>query len=125
MTDGEYVPGTCNIGPQEIARRRTFGWTGAVISIILLAVLMYTGVNRWWRLFVFFPAGLCAVGFLQAHFRFCYAYGRLGIFNFGVPGKGHRVQDDAAKLLDKKKANQILLYVVLIAVAVALIAAAI
>ena|SRR5579862_1598377 len=122
MEQEEYVPGVCNIGTEERTRRRIFGWTGLITSMVLLAVLFTLKVNPWWRLFIFFPAALSAIGFLQARARFCLAYGLAGIFNFEMPGKGHRVKDDAALSLDKKKANQILLCSLLIAMAVTLVA---
>ena len=36
----EYQPGTCDIGPAEIARRRRTGHVGVLASIGLLAALL-------------------------------------------------------------------------------------
>ena len=47
----EYIPGVCNIGPAEIARRRRAGWTGLVATVVL------------WALFVFFDIPAHCGGF--------------------------------------------------------------
>jgi len=117
----DYIPGVCNIGPQEIARRRNIGWIGLIISILLLGLLIATGVNAWWRLFVFFPATLSASGFLQAHFHFCSGFARKGIFNFGPAGKAEQVGEEASKAEDKKTGNKITLYAVLIGVVITIL----
>ena len=35
-----YQPGSCNIGPAEIDRRRRAGHVGLLVTVILLAVLL-------------------------------------------------------------------------------------
>jgi hypothetical protein len=116
-----YVAGVCNIGPEEIQRRRNTGWVGLVVAIILFAVLFWTGVNPWWRLFIFFPAALSATGFLQAYFQFCTGFARRGVFNFGSPGQMNPVGDDASKQKDRRMGNRITLYAVLIGAVVAIV----
>ncbi len=122
MTQTEYVPGVCNIGPEEIARRRNLGWIALAIILALLLALVLTGVNSWWRLFVFFPATVSASGFLQAYFHFCVGFARLGVFNFGSVGETHNIADEFSKTKDKRKGNQITLYAVLIGGVTAIIA---
>jgi hypothetical protein len=114
MPQIEYVPGVCNIGPEEIARRRNLGWVSLAIVFVVLLALILTRVNPWWRLFVFFPATTSASGFLQAYFHFCAGFARIGVFNFGHIGETHKVDDEYSKKKDKKKGNQITLYAVLI-----------
>lgn len=67
MSETGYVPGQCNIGGGEAARRRAFGWAGLVVGLLLLGILVWSGVDRWWRLLVFIPVFMSASGFLQAH----------------------------------------------------------
>lgn len=123
MAELIYTPGVCNIGPEEIARRRRLGWNGLMVAVALFAFLFWTGVSPLWRLFIFFPAMLSASGFLQAYFHFCSGFARRGIFNFGPLGQSQNVSDDAAKAKDRKKGNQIALYAMLVGVIVAVIAA--
>jgi len=120
MTQIEYVAGVCNIGPAEIARRRNFGWAAFAVAVILLAALLWSGVNPWWRLLVFFPATAAASGFLQAYFKFCSGFARKGIFNFGSLGQTNTIADEASKSKDKKKGNQITLYAAIIGAVVAI-----
>jgi hypothetical protein len=99
-----------------------FGWVSLAISVVLLAILIWAGVNPWWRLFVFFPAVMSASGFLQAYFHFCSGFARKGVFNFALPGTTQQVGDEASKAKDKKKGNQIALYAILIGIAISIIA---
>ena len=124
MTRIEYVPGVCNIGSQEIARRRNLGWVFLAISVALLLALVLTGVEPGWRSFVFFPAAMSASGFLQTHFHFCSGFARIGAYNFDSIGQMREVDDELSKKKDKKKGNQITFYAVLIAGVTAIIAVA-
>jgi hypothetical protein len=121
MSQIEYVPGVCNIGPREISRRRMFGWVSLTIAVVLLAALISVGVNPWWRLFVFFPTTMSASGFLQSYFHFCSGFARKGIFNFGSPGTTNPVADETSKIKDKKRGNQIMLYAVLIGIVISIL----
>ncbi len=117
----EYIPGVCNIGHAEISRRRNFGWITLVITVLLIAVLIWYKVNHWWRLLVFFPAMMSASGFLQARAHFCSGFANKGIFNFGAPGTVKQVTEEASRQKDRRKGNRITLYAALIGLAAALI----
>lgn len=121
MTETRYVSGDCNIGPEEITRRRNFGWASLAITVIAFIILVWTDVNPWWRLLLFFPAAAAASGFLQAQFRFCSGFSRLGVFNFGPLGESHQVADDEARAKDRRRGNQISLYAAIIGAATAAI----
>jgi hypothetical protein len=121
MAQFEYVPGVCNIGSDEIARRRLLGWVALAIAFALLVALVLTGFNPWWRLLVFFPATISASGFLQAFFHFCSGFARIGVFNFGSVGQTQKVADEFSKTKDKRKGNQITLYSVLMGAVTAII----
>lgn len=121
MAQIEYVAGVCNIGPAEIARRRNIGWIGLAVAVVLLAGLVWTGVSPWWRLLIFFPTMLSASGFLQAYFGFCAGFARRGVFNLGALGHQQTVTDDASKVKDRRKGNQIGIYAALIGIVVALV----
>jgi hypothetical protein len=116
-----YVAGVCNIGPEEITRRRNTGIIGLVFAIVLFGILFFTDVNPLWRAFVFFPAMLSASGFLQAYFGFCTGFARRGIFNFGALGNTQQVTDAASKQKDRKKGNRLTLRALIIAVVVTVV----
>jgi hypothetical protein len=58
-----------NIGPQERRKRLYFGVIGLVLTAVILAVRILTGIAVWWRLALFFPLWLSMSGFFQAHER--------------------------------------------------------
>ncbi len=122
-TSGEgYQPGTCNIGPAEIARRRRAGHVGLGAAIVLLAGLVAIGAPPPVRLLVALPAAAAASGYLQARFRFCAGFGSRGIYNFGELGQTLQVEDVEARRRDRARATQIGLASVAIGVAVGLVA---
>ena len=115
-----YVPGTCNIGPDEIKMRMTAGWFGIVATVVVGAILFDLPVSPWTRLVLFFPATIGALGFLQGAFHFCVAFGMEGLFNVTNPaGKTESVSQKEFRAADKKKAIQIIAYSVLIGIVVA------
>jgi len=50
--------------------------------VILLGLLVYFDVPRPWRLVIFIPAMMTAIGSLQARMHFCAYFGMQGVFNF-------------------------------------------
>jgi hypothetical protein len=100
----DYQPGTCNIGPDEIRRRWLGGHLGAIAAVGLLAGLLFIGTPPVARLRVAIPAAGAAIGYLQAHLRFCAAFGLGGIYNFGTPGDRRAVVDEQARTRDRRRA---------------------
>jgi hypothetical protein len=122
-TDPGYRPGVCNIGPEEVARRRRAGHIGAAAAVIVLAVLIAIGAPPLLRLIVALPSAAAASGYLQAAFRFCAGFGSRGEFNFGPVGTVQLVEDLEAKRRDRTRATQILVASLAIGVAVGVVAA--
>ncbi|KND46996.1 MAG: hypothetical protein AB199_01010 [Parcubacteria bacterium C7867-004] len=112
-----YVPGVCNIGPEEIKGRRASGWFGLVLTIAVGAVLIMLPVSPWTRLVLFFPAAIGALGFLQAGFHFCVAYGTQGLFSMGNGTES--VSQQEFRKQDQVKSVKIITYSVLIGIVVA------
>ncbi len=77
----EYIPGVCNIGPAEIRMRRWSGIVGLVVTVITWGVFFVFNTPAAWRLVIFLPATVAAVGFLQAQLHFCVNFGMRGLFN--------------------------------------------
>ena len=118
----EYVPGVCNIGAAETAQRRTFGWIGLGVTVVLWAIFVVFGVGAPWRLFLLLPAAGSASGFLQAAFHFCANFGMRGVFNFGPEvGKADTVEQAEFRLKDRRKAQTIIVLSLLIGIAVAVV----
>lgn len=117
-----YQPGVCNIGPAEIRQRRMTGWIGLAVSVVFLVLAFALSFPPALRLLVFLPAVLGATGFLQGAFHFCVRFGTQGLFNFGEMGKEEAVHEAEYRRLDQRKAVQIIVYSVLIAAVVAVVA---
>ena len=90
---GSYVAGACNIGPEEIARRRRSGWIGLGASIVLAVGL---------------PLYIAAIGFIQARDRFCVGFAAAGITNFEAVGTTHAIADEVARKADRRHARGLL-----------------
>jgi hypothetical protein len=117
-----YQPGVCNIGPDEIRRRRRSGHVAFIATIVAFAVLVALGAPPIARLLLAIPAAGAASGYLQARLKFCAGFGSRGMFNFGPVGDTHDVVDADARGRDRARARQIGLASVGIGVAVAVLA---
>ncbi len=102
----QYQPGVCNIGPAEIARRRTSGHLAALASVALLSALVAAHAPRRWRLLVVLPAAASASGYIQAQSKFCAGFGSRGQFNFGLLGQEQEVEDPEARALDVARSRR-------------------
>lgn len=107
ITTVDYQPGVCNIGPDEIRRRRQAGHIGLIAAVGLFVGLVVVGAPPLARLLVAVPAAMAASGYLQARFKFCAGFGSRGIFNFGAIGETRDVIDAEARRQDRAKARQI------------------
>lgn len=117
----EYIPGECNIGPAEIKRRRQAGWAGLIATILLWGAFIIIRAPAAWRLLLFVPATMGAVGFIQAAMHFCAAFGVLGVFNFGPNvGRTDTVEQAEFRRKDRQKALIILFYSIIIGIAAAI-----
>ncbi len=120
--EDKYIPGVCNIGKSEIKRRKQAGWSGLIITVILLGLLVYFDAPRPWRLVIFIPAMMAAIGFLQARMHFCAYFGMHGVFNFGPDiGKTDTVEQAEFRAMDRRKAWRIITYSAIIGAVAAII----
>ena len=115
----EYIPGVCNIGPSEIKMRMNTGWFGLALTIALGLAFAILRAPFPWKLLLFIPAMISAIGFLQAKMHFCAAFGLLGVFNFGSKiGPRETVEQAEYRRQDQKKALLIIVYSLAIGIAV-------
>jgi hypothetical protein len=117
-----YVPGVCNINPDEIKKRRNVGHVGLAIFVVLLIVLLVLSINRYVRIILFLPAFLSATGYIQAKNKFCVGYGGAGMQHADTDSdKAIKVIEDTALAADKKRTRQLNIQAVGIALFVTLI----
>jgi hypothetical protein len=107
-TDKGYIPGTCNIGKEEIKRRRNGAIFSGILSFLLVAVLLLIHAEKFWRLVLFFPVTSFVIGVQQWYYKFCMGFGMKGIFNFEELGKSTAVKDSEMVKADKRKAVNML-----------------
>jgi hypothetical protein len=118
----QYIPGTCNIGPEEIALRRRAGHVGLALTAALGAALLRSDVHPAWRLTLALPAAGAASGYLQARQRFCANYGFRGLYNFDSRGHEQPVPLAGAREEDRRRSLQIAASSAAIGLGVALVA---
>jgi hypothetical protein len=102
-SEADYRPGVCNIGPEEIARRRRGAWVAGLATVVFYLGLLAIGAPDLVRFIVAVPAATAAVSWLQARERFCVAFGSAGTYNFGPVGELERVADAEARRADRRK----------------------
>jgi hypothetical protein len=62
-----------NIGPRQRQKRVVTGVVSLVVALLLAGVLLITAVARPWRLVVFAPLWVGAIGLFQAYEKTCVA----------------------------------------------------
>ena len=97
MAATQYVPGVCNIGPDEIRSRRRGGLVALGTTFAGFVLLHAIGASPVMHLFLFLPALGAALGLLQAARRFCIHFGWRSLFNFGAVGKVQRANATAGE----------------------------
>ncbi|MBI2780690.1 MAG: hypothetical protein HYX55_02690 [Chloroflexi bacterium] len=107
MTVDQSIGPRCNIGPDEIARRRRSAVTGSVLLALLAVGLLALHVPPLGRLLLWPVATGVAVTWLQVVRRFCVAFGALGLQNFGRLG-GQVAVDPALRATDRRQALRML-----------------
>jgi hypothetical protein len=118
-----YIPGVCNIGPAEIRMRRWTGHIGLAATIFLIGSYVASPADPATRLFIFFPAAVATLGYMQAAMHFCAQFGIFGIFNVSQSfGKRESVEQREFRRKDQRKALLIIASSVSVGILVALIA---
>ena len=124
MTLERSIGPRCNIGPEEIARRRRSAVVATVVTGLAAAVLIGVHAPPLARLVVWPLATAAAITWLQVVHRFCVAFGALGLENFGRLGQEVHV-DPGQRAVDRRQALQLVLEGALIGLIVALAVVAI
>ncbi len=117
----EYISGACNIGPAEIKRRKQGAYLGGALYLIVSISLIASDASKSARLWVFLPAALFAVGYIQSKRKFCVAYGFLGIFNFEKLGKTTKIKVNEQLKADRKYALKLSAQALLLAIILTLL----
>jgi hypothetical protein len=114
----------CNIGSDEIARRRRSAIAVSVVTALAAAGLVALDLPAVARLLLWPLATAAAITWLQVIHRFCVAFGALGLENLGRLGEQHAV-DPPIRAADRRRALQLILEGALIGLVVTLVVVAI
>ncbi|MEI6648118.1 MAG: hypothetical protein WCO08_00615 [Actinomycetes bacterium] len=113
-----YQPGVCNIGPQEIRRRRLVGYFGLLITIATAFLLQQHHSSRITRFSIFFPAMVFSFGWIQAKKKFCMGFGLAGTFNFGKLGNLDRIEMEVFRKQDRDTVIKMALQAIAVALVI-------
>ncbi|RYD82601.1 MAG: hypothetical protein EOP53_03275 [Sphingobacteriales bacterium] len=105
----QYIPGVCNIGAHEVGKRTRLAITGIVLGFLYALAIYYFSLERPYRLLMFVPAMMAALGFLQARNRFCAVNGF-----YGESLMGNKKIKEEALAKDRNRAIKIFIYAILI-----------
>lgn len=117
MSD-QYIPGTCNIGKAEIARRKRVAAIGGASTIFGAISIINKYQTPGPRIWLFLPALVFAIGWIQSKKKFCLAYGFMGVFNFGKSGQMQKALSKDDQAADRATAFSILGQSVVLAFAI-------
>jgi hypothetical protein len=120
MTLDRSIGPRCNIGPEEIARRRRSATVMTFFAALVALGLVAMHLPPLARMAIWPFAAAAAVNWMQVVHRFCVAFGALGIENFGPLGRQVPV-DPATRAGDRRRALQLFAEGSLIGAAVALV----
>ena len=115
---GDYRPGTCNIGPREIAKRRAFGIAGIVSTVVLGVVLVAIDAPQIARAIVLIPLWGSLISLEQARRKFCAAFAYAGIRSVNGSDATELVADRDDLATDRAAARRLVAYCGAIALAI-------
>ena len=109
----EYLPGTCNLGVEEVRRRYRNGFIGLFLMIGYILFVKWMNLPDSYKLWLFIPAFYSASGFLQAAKKFCFVYGWKGLSSLSGMRKFQTIKDKNFLRQDRKTALNFVLIVTL------------
>ncbi len=104
-----YIPGTCNIGKEEVQRRKRIMIASLAFSIIFMVTGQLLHFSPALKAVLFLPLATFILCAQQTYRRFCVAFGLKGLFNFEKPGNIHVTRNADHLKKDRALAWQIIL----------------
>lgn len=112
--ENNYIPGTCNIGNEQLQKRKRFLLKTVSATLLCILFLEVFHLDKTWRMLMFIPFSLTIIGSQQVYFKFCYLFGLKGYYGFGEVGKAKAVTDAENIKRDKAKARKMIVSSVII-----------
>lgn len=101
--NAEYQAGVCNIGPDEIGKRKNNFYLSLMGTIVSIILVVFLDLSQLWRLVIFFPLFISMVTYLQVRNKFCVAFGYLSVVNFGEKTNRQRIKNPENHKKDMRK----------------------
>lgn len=121
MESEKYIPGVCNIGPEERKMRKGAGWFGIVLFLGLATFLYLTQAPHGARFFLLIPALLATTGWVQYQQRFCVNFGMRGLQNMDKAAwQTEKVMEDGFRRKDRQKSLRLIALSVVLSLAATL-----
>jgi hypothetical protein len=88
-----------NIGPRERQKRLAMGLASLTLGLLLASAMLWLDVSRIWRLAIFLPALMAALGIRQATAQTCVRLSAMGVKNLdsGNQRVADAVENDAIR----------------------------
>ncbi|WP_437191408.1 hypothetical protein [Planctomicrobium sp. SH527] len=104
-SDRKYIPGVCNLGRNEVFARYATALIGYGITVGIAFFMIVNQIPPLARIAIILPAFIGSIGFLQAFWKFCAAYGIRGVFNVSSSiGKTDTVEQAEFRKKDRRTA---------------------
>ena|ERR1035437_995102 len=113
LEDG-YIPGTCNIGKEQLTKRKWFAVLCIFATLLCIFLLQVFQLDKIWRLPMFILFTASAIGVQQVYYKFCYLFGLKGLYGFGEVRRAKLVEEVEYRKLDRAKAQRMISSSVLI-----------
>ena len=111
MIQNQYIPGVCNIGEAEIARRSKKLKSSLFLLSLVVILFFYFPLNLLLFTVIASLAEYAAILFFQLRQKFCIVYGWKNVFNFnGIKERKIKVVHEDWKRMDKIQVLKILFY---------------
>ncbi len=116
-----YIPGACNIGKDEIAKRKVELVASGVIVALLTIWCFFLPDSRLLWFLLFTSSSFMVLMHFQIRNKFCVAFGFFGRYNFGKRGKTEKTNDPEHIARDRKKVLVIALQTIMLSSAYTLL----
>ncbi|HNS12473.1 MAG TPA: hypothetical protein PKM97_07630 [Bacteroidia bacterium] len=105
----QYIPGTRNIGLQEVNIRKKFIWFFLPLTLLFsILCLYYCHSLLLWFMLVASSFSLIVI-ILAIKYRFCILFGFFSLYNFHCLGNLHEVKSKENIRKDRKRVLEVLL----------------
>jgi len=106
--NSKYIPGTCNIGKEEINKRKKL-FIISLFAVIALTRLCFEYTDSFLiKTLLFLVSSTCCVIYMELRHKFCVTFGMFGFYNFNKLGKAEKVKDRSSLLKDRQKVLRVI-----------------